>query len=350
MKYRIANLTAAFLLCAAISFAPAVRAQDSDKSKDTAAAKSTTQVYMVVTDEAVKGDAAPAAVTAQDVQVRMGKDRMKVDKLIPAQGADAGLQLFILIDDTSDTSLGTMLGDIRAFIAAQPATTTIGVGYMSNATVSIAQNFTDDKAAASKAVRLPMGTLSAMDSPYLSLQDLIKRWPASKLRREVIMISSGIDRLRQGGSGGGGFGRRGYPGAAAGVNSYANMSGDVDSASQTAQKIGVIVHTIYAQGIGFEGRNFWQASTGQSGLAQISDETGGESFSLGTQNVVSFVPYLNRIQTVLNSQYFLVWEANTPKKSSLQSVRFTTEVPNVEIVGAKNVWVPIAGDTSDKKK
>jgi hypothetical protein len=345
MKSRIANLTAAFLLAASIGFAPLVRAQDTDKSQVAAPAKSTTQVYMVVTDEAVKGDAAPAAVTAQDIQVRQGKDRVKVEKLIPAQGADAGLQLFILIDDTSDVSLGSLLSDVRAFIAAQPATTTIGVGYMSNATVNIVQNFTADKDAAAKAVRLPMGTLSAMDSPYLSLQDLIKRWPASKLRREVIMISSGIDRLRQGG----GFGPRGFGGGASAINSYSNQSGDVNSASNTAQRIGVIVHTIYAQGVGFEGRNFWQANTGQSGLSQISDETGGESFALGTQNAVSFQPYLARIQTVLNSQYFLVFQASVPKKSSLQPVKFSTEVPNVEIVGAKNVWVPAPGST-DKKQ
>lgn len=344
MKSRIANLTAACLLAAAISFAPVVRAQDADKSKDAAPAKSTAQVYMVVTDEAVKGDAAPAAVTAQDIQVRIGKDRVKVERLIPAQGADAGLQLFILIDDTSDVSLGSLLSDVRAFIAAQPATTTIGVGYMSNATVNIVQNFTSDKDAAAKAVRLPMGTLSAMDSPYLSLQDLIKRWPASKVRREVIMISSGIDRLRQGG----GFGGRGFGGGAA-LNSYSNQSGDVSSASNTAQRIGVIVHTIYAQGVGFEGRNFWQSNTGQSGLSQISDETGGESFALGTQNAVSFQPYLARIQTVLNSQYFLVFQASAPTKSSLQPVKFSTEVPNVEIVGAKNVWVPAPGST-DKKQ
>ena len=182
-------------------------------------------------------------------------------------------------------------------IRDRPATTTIGVGYMSNATVNIVQNFTPDKDAASKAVRLPLATLSAMDSPYLSLQDLIKRWPPSKLRREVIMISSGIDRLRQGGFGGG-FGGRGFGGGGAALNAYSNQSGDVDSASNTAQKIGVIVHTIYAQGVGFEGRNFWQATNGQSGLSQVSDLTGGESFSLGTQTAVSFQPYLNRIQTL----------------------------------------------------
>jgi hypothetical protein len=162
------------------------------------------------------------------------------------------------------------------------------------------------------------------------------------------MISSGIDRLRQGGFGGG-FGGRGFGGGGAALNAYSNQSGDVDSASNTAQKIGVIVHTIYAQGVGFEGRNFWQATNGQSGLSQVSDLTGGESFSLGTQTAVSFQPYLNRIQTLLNSQYFLVFQANVPKKSSLQPVKFSTEIPNVEVVGAKNVWVPAPGST-DKKQ
>ena len=87
----------------------------------------------------------------------MAKDRVKVNDLIAAQGDRAALQLFILIDDTCTTELGTLLPDVRAFIAAQPKTTTIGVGYMSNATVNIVQNFTDDKDAASKAIRLPLG-------------------------------------------------------------------------------------------------------------------------------------------------------------------------------------------------
>jgi hypothetical protein len=330
---------AAAALALAVSFAPSLYAQD----QKPASASGTATVHMVVTEETVRGDAAPAAITAQDVQVKSGKDRLKVSALIPAQGDQAGLQLFILIDDTSTTELGSVLSDLRTFIAAQPKTTTIGVGYMSNAQTQIVQNFTDDKDAAAKAVRLPLGQLSAMDSPYLSLEDLIKRWPQSKIRREVLMISDGIDRLRNYGNGGG-FGRGGGFGASSSLNLYSSMSPDVDSASQSAQKSGVIVYSIYAQGVGSAGRSFWEATIGQSGISQISDETGGESFSLGVQNVPSFQPYLATIQRMLNNQYFLVFQVEPLKKAALRPIKITTEIPNVEIVSAKNVLVPGGAD------
>jgi hypothetical protein len=332
-RFRVVPRTAATaaLLVAALVASPSLRAQD---SKQAAPAGGTQPAALVVTAEPVKGDGGPAALTAQDVQVRVAKDRVKVNDLIAAQGDRAGLQLFILIDDTCTTDLGSLLGDVRAFIAAQPKTTTVGVGYMSNAITQIAQNFTEDKDAAAKAVRLPLGQLSAMDSPYLSLQDLVKRWPASKIRREVIMITDGIDRLRNFGGGGGGFGPRGS------INSFSNQSGDVDSTSSIAQKSGVIVYGIYAQGVGSAGRSFWSANVGQSGISQISQETGGESFILGTQNAVSFAPYLNTIQRMLNNQYFLIFQVTPLKKADLRPVKISTEISNVEIVSAKNVLVP----------
>jgi hypothetical protein len=67
---------------------------------------------------------------------------------------------------------------------------------MSNANVQITQDFTTDKALAVKAIRLPRGILSSADSPYLSLISLLKRLPETKVRRQIIMVSDGIDRLR----------------------------------------------------------------------------------------------------------------------------------------------------------
>jgi hypothetical protein len=156
-------------------------------------AASTVQVHMVITDEAVRGDGEVPILRPENVQIKHGKAPIKVDHLIPARGDNAALQFFILIDDTCDTSIGNSLNDIRDFINAQPATTLIGVGYMSNATIQIVQNFTADHAAAAKAIRLPRGSLSSMDSPYLSLISLIKGWPEQKVRREVLMITDGID-------------------------------------------------------------------------------------------------------------------------------------------------------------
>jgi hypothetical protein len=67
---------------------------------------------------------------------------------------------------------------------------------MSNAGINVVQNFTADHDLAAKAVRLPRGSLSTMDSPYLSVISLVKGWQQQKVRRVVLMVTDGIDRLR----------------------------------------------------------------------------------------------------------------------------------------------------------
>jgi hypothetical protein len=61
----------------------------------------------------------------------------------------------ILIDDTLNTSVGNSFNDIKDFINAQAPSAVVGVGYMSNASVNVVQNFTADHDLAVKAVRLP---------------------------------------------------------------------------------------------------------------------------------------------------------------------------------------------------
>jgi hypothetical protein len=323
-------------------------------SQDKTGVSSTVQVHMVITDESVRGDGEVPILRPENVQIKQGKTPIKVDHLIPARGENAALQFFILIDDTCDSSIGNSLNDIRDFVNAQPATTVVGVGYMSNTTIQIVQNFTADHAAAAKAIRLPRGSLSSMDSPYLSLISLIKGWPEQKVRREVLMVSDGIDRLRGQGMSDiqylptPGRDYRARPSSMTGGMS--TLSADADSASTAAQRYGVIVHGIYATGVGRAGRNSWEVQLGQGGVAKISEESGGEYFSLGGQNLVSFTPYLDRIQKVLNNQYYLVFQATPKKKSGLQRVGISTSLEDVEIAAADNVWVPVPGDANDDKK
>ena len=310
------------------------------------AAASTVQVHMVITDQSFSDNSEIPVLPPNAVQVKQGKSVLKVDQLIRAQGDNAALQLFILIDDTcNDPAIGNNLNDLRDFINAQPASTVVGVAYMSNATIQITQNFTADHALAAKAVRLPRGNLSAMDSPYLSLMSLVKAWPQAKVRREVLMVSDGIDRLRNDRSSFSQTPSRGPAGTANAARSFDTMptiSPDADTASRNSQRYGVIVHSIYATGAGRLGRNAWEAQLGQSGVAKIADETGGEYFALGTQNAVSFKPYLDRLQKIFNNQYYLVFQAVPKKKEGLQRVNITTEVANADIAAADNVWVPAA--------
>jgi hypothetical protein len=94
--------------------------------------------------------------------------------------------------------------------------------------------------------------------------------------------------------------------------------------------------------VGRAGRNAWEAQLGQAGIAKIADETGGEYFALGTQNAISFKPYLDRLQRIFENQYYLVFQAVPRKKGGLQRVSITNDQPNAEIAAADNVWVPAA--------
>jgi hypothetical protein len=325
-------------------------------AQENPAPSGTVQVHMIITDEALRDNTEVPILRPEAAQVKQGKTSLKVTHLIPARGDNAALQLFILIDDTCDSGIGNNLNDLRDFINAQPPTTVIGVAYMSNASIQITQNFTADHAAAAKAVRLPLGTLSTMDSPYLSLISLIKGWPQQKVRREVLMISDGIDRLRGDSSSRSDFApaygrgsRTGIP-ASSMSTTMATISPDADTASTAAQRYGVIVHGIYATGIGRLGRNSWEAQLGQAGVGKIADESGGEYFSLGTQNLVSFKPYLDRLQRVLDNQYYLVFGAVPKNKASLQRVKISTDASGFEIAAADSVWVPVANEAADSKK
>jgi hypothetical protein len=281
-------------------------------------------VRMTVTVRLLDKDKRMPDVSREDVIVRQDNHRLKVTGWRSARGGQAGLDLFILLDDTSDPSLGSQLDDLRAFINAQPQTTSVGVGYMRNATVQIVQNFTAEHSQAAKALRLPVASSGAYGSPYLSVIDLMKRWPGHSNRREVIMVTDGIDRAR------GGPRYRGL----------SFITPDVDSASRVAQRTGTIIHTIFTRGVGRLGSNFWEITNGQNGIAKLSDETGGWSFYLGTQNSVSFQPYLDDLQSILDNQFLLDFQALPGKKAGLQHVRLTTEVAGVELDSADSVWVP----------
>jgi hypothetical protein len=279
-------------------------------------------VRMTVTVN-VAADKSMPEIKREDVVVKVNRKRVPVTEWVPAQGDRAGLDLFVLIDDACDTSLGSQLNDLRTFVGGQPATTSVGVGYMRNAIVQIAQNFTTDHEQAAKAIRLPTGYVGAYGSPYLSLIDLLKRWPEHpNNRREVIMVSDGIDRARR--------------------ERNALVNPDVDRANDMAMRTGTIVHTIYFPGVGHWHRNFFEANNGAMALGKVSDVTGGESFFIGLPAPVSFQPYLETVQRILNNQYWLGFSANPSKKAGLQNVTIDTEAGGVDLSYANAVWVPAA--------
>jgi hypothetical protein len=288
-------------------------------------ATATVPVKMTVT-ASVADDKRMPEIKRQDVLVKRGNERLQVTDWVPAQGKSAGLDLFILIDDASDPGLGSQFDDLRAFIVSQPSTTSVGVGYMRNTTVQIVQDPTTDHDSAARALRLPFGSTSAFGSPYYSVIDLMHRWPDSQNRREVVMVTDGIDRTH----------------SRVGFRRGLTVNPDVDLASSVAQRTGTMIHTIYAPGVGRLRRNYWEATNGQMNIARLSEQTGGESFYLGLQSAVSFQPYLSDLQKIFDNQYLVSFAATPGKEAGLQNVTLSTEVAGVEFATHDAVWVPAA--------
>jgi hypothetical protein len=272
-------------------------------------------VQTIVTVEARHGKDIPA-LNPEDLKASQRQKRLQVTDVVPLQGENAGLELFFLLDDASNTSVGSQFGDVRHFIETQPATTAVGIGYMQHGTVDIVQDLTTDRGHAEQALRLPLWSGGA--SPYLSLSDLIKRWPATSSRREVVMVTSGVDAV--GGTG--------------------PMDPFLDAAIDSAQRNGVVVYAIYMPSAGHAGHSPWIMNWAQSHLGQIAEETGGEAYMLGFEPSVSFGPYLDDVTAHLAHQYRVTVLLKPAAKAGFQDVRFATEVPNAELLAAKKVYVP----------
>ena len=264
-----------------------------------------------------KKDTSPPLVTRDDVQLYLNKERSQI-----ADWKHGGkLYLAVLIDDSLDASIANQWNDLKAFLTSQPDTTYVSVSYARNGTAMLVQDFTNDHELAAKALRIPLGGGGAFSSPYLTLLDLMKRWPASADRRSILLISSGIDYFR------GGFDFR---------------SPDLDSAIGRAQKQNINVWTIYAPDAGHRGRGFFIANRAQSNLSQLSDETGAESFYLGTAAPVTLKPYFDELSTHLSNQYLLTFKASGGAKGRFERVRVATELPYVEFLVASQAFLPAA--------
>jgi len=259
-----------------------------------------------------KKDSAPPSILKDDVQLTVGKER----KQIAGWAKGDSLALAILIDDALDTSVGSQMDDLKSFIMAQPSNTSIAIAYASNSTAMIAQDFTADHALAAKALRLPRG-ISAASSPYLAVIDLVKRLPDTGGRRSVVLISSGIDYFR---------------------SAFGPIYPDVDTAVSTAQKANVNLWSIYSP-TGHRGRSFFLSNLGQNNLSKMTDETGGETFYLGTSAPVSFKPYLDELQMHLGNQYLLTFAGDGGAKGKLVRIQLKTEQPGVEFSHAESAYI-----------
>jgi hypothetical protein len=277
----------------------------------------TDPVTMTVT--AVGKKQSPPPIRKEDVELFQGRERAQVSDL---RRGDS-LFLAILIDDSLDRQAAGEWKSVKAFIEAQPQNTYVAVAYARNGSAMVAQDFTNDHGLAAKALRIPIGGGGAFTSPYLSVQDWLKRWPDhGGDRRSIILISSGVDYFRGG---------------------FDPIDPDLESTIERAQKENINVWTIYYPDGGHVGRRYFRVFNAQANLSRLSEETGAESYYLGTGVPVSLKPYLDEIQEHLNNQYLLTFDAGAGgKKGKFERVRVATELPSLEFMTPSEVFLPAA--------
>jgi hypothetical protein len=309
MRMRFAGLWFALAVAALVLLSASTRPQ---------AESGKVPITTVVTATGKNFSPAPA-LGKQDITVREGKEVREVLNWIPAQGDHAGLQLAIVIDDSLRKSFGKELQSLSAFITSQPLSTSVGVFYAANGTLSIASQFNPDSAAVAKTLRMPLGTYGANSSIYQSLMQLIAGWPVTGARREVMLISDGFDYLRK-----------------------ERFSPDVQTTIDKAQTAGIIIYGIYEPTAGRPGVSRRIAIIGQRNLSMVTDGTGGYIFYQGEGAPVSIDPYLTQFGTILKNQYFLTY-ATLPSKSEkgeYRSLKVITERRDVEIKAQDKAFVP----------
>ena len=75
---------------------------------------------------------------------------------------------------------------------------------------------------------------------------------------------------------------------------------------------------------------------------KMADATGGEAFFQGLQTPISFAPFLEQLNTVLNNQEWLTFTTPRSKKKGgeLRSIRVRSEQRDVDFSAPSRVLVP----------
>jgi VWFA-related protein len=274
------------------------------------AQENTVSAQTVVTVVPKNSEAAP--LQQQDLKVWANGKKSEITSWQPLRGDNAGLEFVVLVDDSARSNLGLQLNDVSQFIQSLPPTALAGVAYMQNGRAAFVQNLTPDHALAAKSLRLANGIPGGNASPYFCLSDLAKRWPSEnpKNRREVLMITDGVDRY--------------------------NLRYDPDdpylqAAITDAQRAGIIVYSIYFRDAGRLDRTNYETNAGQNLLMQLTESTGGKLYWQGTGNPVSFQPFLADLSKRLENQYELGFTAPAKAKAELVELKVKSNLSHISV-------------------
>jgi hypothetical protein len=255
----------------------------------------------------------PASLKADDVQIIGATitDWRRIE-----EGRE--LELFLLIDDAANYDFGSKLEELRQFVNSQPAPVPIGLAYIHDGALRIAEYPTTDHVRVAHALRAPSG--SAAGNPYCALSDLIGQWQKRSLRREIILVSTGIDDSSTEGA----------------------VCVNAETTIHDAERAGVQIYALYNPVANYRSEKSLKVNSGVTQLGHVCYETGGEAYFRGNDPMESIGPYLADIAEHLAHQYAVKFRLSRPKQGSFQSIYAHAGSFDTELMVPESVWVPAA--------
>ena len=247
----------------------------------------------------------PASVSQPDLKLEVGGKKSTVTGWKPLQGS---LEMVVLIDSSSRSSLGTQLEEIAHFIQRLPPTARVALAYMENGRAHLTGPLSDERAAVLQGLHLPGGTQGSNGSPYFCLSDLAKNWPSTdqNARREVVMVTDGVDTYQQ---------------------RYDPDDPYVHAAIDDSVRGGLVIYALYWRNRGPADNQGALTDGGQNFLLQVADATGGKSYWEGFGNPVSFEPFFTDLNRRLNNQYELGFTTQLNGKPQIASLKLKFTAP-----------------------
>lgn len=251
-------------------------------------------------------------VEAGDIQVKENGDDQTILSIRSVSNTPLEIAIVIQDDLTGDTN--NKLGEIKDFIRALPEGSRVLVGYLRGGSLQVRQKFTEDLDKAANSLRIIAGSAAvAPGSPYVVLEDALKRFDAQPAgRRAVLLFSDGLDTSR-------GF-----------ESSSPAQNIDLDRAILKAQRKSIAVYSIYVPTTITDGGNSILVLNGQGSLNRLSEETGGRAFFQGTIAPISFEPFFPELKKSLTRQFALTY-LSTHLKKGYYKIQVTSTNPQVKI-------------------
>jgi hypothetical protein len=252
----------------------------------------------------------PAVLTPMDVVI----NDATITGFVPFE-AGRDLDLYFVIDDSADYAPAQKLEELRGFIKVQPAGVRVGVAYIHDGALRLAEKPTIDHELAARALRAPSGGKTI--GPWRAVADLIANWPATAARREIIMLASGI-----------------YTPA------DATASVNTEAAIRDAERAGVIVYALYNPNSDYISQDWNKVDAGLINLSSLAYETGGEAYFIGHTPVSSVEPFLADITEHLAHQYLVKFRMAPRAQGAFRNIFVEPGTPERELMKPDKIWVP----------